>query len=161
MGGAIFRIVAVTGDQYVFWNSVSRSCPDCQYFFDRNRTLLKVLTKDGAPADDSNVGMKYFDFPLSVGKRWTSHQNLRQRNTPDLVPYENTFTVDRYEDVKTKAGTFKAFRIVWEQENKAIYRTWKGYLYRWYSPEVRNWIKQEVRTPNWFQDFELESCSLK
>jgi hypothetical protein len=155
------RVVAVDGETYAFENTMIPNCPGCRWFFDANRTLLKVFDKDGKPVDQSTVGLKLMEFPMSVGKTWTANQLLRQRNTPDLVPFDNTFTIVAYEDVKTKAGTFKAFKISWEQENKATYRSWRGRLVRWYSREVKNWIKQEVFTTNWFDDFELQSYLLK
>jgi len=156
------RVAAVEPEQYTFNISGSTTCVECQYTYDGNRTLLKVANKEGKPVEGTTtVGLKLMQFPMSVGVTWTANQLLRQRNTPDLIPYDNTFTVVAYEDVKTKAGTFKAYKIVWEQENKATYRHWKGRLFRWYSPDVKNWVKQEVLTPRWFDDFELQSYSLK
>ena len=155
------RVVGVEPGQYTFVVTGSPTCEECQYTWDSNRTLIKVASKEGKPVEDTAAGLKLMQFPMSVGVTWTANQILRQRNTPDLIPYNNTFTVAAYEDVKTKAGTFKAYKVVWEQENKAIYRNWKGRLLRWYSPEVKNWVKQEVFTARWREDFELQSYSLK
>jgi hypothetical protein len=160
-GGVVTRVVAFEPGQVTFLVAGVPNCPECQYTWSSDRALLRVVDKAGKPVDDTRVGLKTMQFPMSVGVEWTANQTLRQRNTPDLMPYDNTFKVVSYADVKTKAGVFKAFKITWEQENKGTYRHWKGRLIRWYSPDVKNWVKQEVLTEKWLSDFELESYSLK
>jgi hypothetical protein len=76
------------------------------------------------------------------------------------MPYDNSYEVEAYEDVKTKAGTFKAFRISYIQENKGSY-SWTGRSTFWYSSEVKATIKRVAHTKNFGTDWELESYSLK
>ena len=57
-------------------------------------------------------------------------------------PSQTTLTVDRYEEVRVPAGTFKAFRISGLVENP--YAPLGGYTFRaWYAPEARQLVKAE------------------
>ena len=82
------------------------------------------------------------------------------------LPYKNAFAVEAFEEVTTKAGTFKAFRIAHVQQRAHASfgadagRTWRATL--WYSADVKAVIKREVNTNiQWGPDWELESYSLK
>jgi uncharacterized protein DUF3108 len=161
--GLVRKVIAVDGDAHVTTaTGTARSNPDYRYHLDKNLTLTSVVNKAGESVYDPGVGLKLLDFPLKVGKSWTSNQQLRSR-TGSYLPYDNTFTVTKYEEVKTKAGTFKAFRIRWYQENKATYQSFRGTFDVWYSPEVKAIVKGELQnaTGQWLPDYELESYSLK
>ena len=58
-----------------------------------------------------------------------------------------------------QAGTFKAFRIAWEQERPAAYSPWgvpaQGKLVLWWSPDVRAFIKKEAHSREMGRDWEL------
>lgn len=65
--------------------------------------------------------------------------------------------VRSYDDVKTKAGTFKAYKI--EQSWSDSYSNrWVNTV--WYAPEVRNQVKVTTTNPNG-TEWELTSYSLK
>lgn len=68
-----------------------------------------MVDKNGAPVDLPEIGLKTRDFPLEIGKEWTVSQNLFSPGYTRVIPYDNTFKVEGYGEVKTKAGTFKAF----------------------------------------------------
>lgn len=59
-----------------------------------------------------------------------------------------------------KAGTFRAFRISWMQENRGPYG-WRGHADLCWSPEVKMFVKRAAHTSGWGPDWELESYTLK
>jgi len=159
--GVVLRVVAIEDGQVVTIAIPNKPCEGCRYYRDQNFTVTQIVDRNGKPVvDDAAVGFKTLDFPLYVGKRWTSNQELRPVNAPYLrVHYDNTFTVEGYEEVTTKAGTFWAFKIGWYQVSQG--GRFSGTASLWYSPEVKAVVKREVHTANWLSDVELESYTLK
>lgn len=165
--GAALRVVAVEGEQVVTTLSPNQECPDCRYYRDKNFTVIKVVDKDGKPVDysrsdafNSSVGLKMLDFPLEIGKQWASSRRDRSRSTGRYYDYDETFKVEGYEEIQTKAGTFKAFKISLTQNNRAA--RWIGQATVWYSPDVKSMVKQEIHTGGWTRpDLELTSYTLK
>jgi len=165
--GGSRRVTAVEGNLIVTPFSNQR-CTQCRAYRDKNLTIVKVLDKEGNVVNDPEVGYKMLDFPLKVGKQWNSDHTLVNNTTGVSEQYKNGFSVEVYERVKTKAGTFTAFRITHVQQRAAhsshgpdAGRSWRETL--WYSPEVGAVVKREVNTArvNWGPDWELESYSLK
>jgi hypothetical protein len=160
--GAVLRVEAVEGDQVITTIEFPGSrCPGCRQYRDKNFTVVKVVDKNGsAVTADPFLGIQPLDFPLTVGKTWENNVSSPMISTGQMVPFENHFKVESYGDVKTKAGTFKAFKISWQQENRGTSR-WTGNATLWYGPEVRGIVKREVHTSGWFPDNELASYTLK
>jgi hypothetical protein len=160
------RIIALEGEHTVTRLS-NQECQNCRAYRDKNLTVVKLLDKEGnIVVNDSSVGYKMLDFPLAVGKQWDSDVSLVNRSTRVAEPYKNTFRVEAYEEVKTKAGSFKTFRITHIQQRAHSTfganagKTWRETF--WYSPEVKAFVKREVNTNvQWGADWELESYSLK
>lgn len=77
-------------------------------------------------------------FPMKVGKvvsrdiRMTLHAQNR------VVPFKATWKVEAYEDVTVPAGTFKAFRVSYEDTN-GTQGTW------WNNPENGIFVKWSAR----------------
>jgi len=160
------RVIAVEAEESVTSYS-SQYCRECRAYRDKNLTIVRLVDKEGnLVVLDWEVGYKMLDFPLKVGKQWASNATQVSQATKIAQPYKNLFIVEAYEDVKTKAGTFKAFRIghVQELEHASVAadvgRTWREDL--WYSPEVKAFVKREVITRvDWGPNWELESFSVK
>lgn len=106
---------------------------------------------DGLGFLAAGSGWKYFDFPLTVDKTWAVDatgywQGARAR-------YQGDIRVRAYEDVETRAGTFKAFRI----QREWIFTPQSGAEFRWgdvgwYAPEVKVYVKfstQHPLVPSW------------
>jgi len=53
-----------------------------------------------------------FEWPLKVGKAWTSKVALTWMTEANTMPLEVHFRVEAFEEVTVAAGTFRAFRIV-------------------------------------------------
>lgn len=165
-GGGRRRIIAIEGE-YTVTPLSTQGCQNCRAYRDKNLTVVKLLDKEGKiVVNDSSVGYKMLDFPLTVGKQWDSDVSLVNRTTKVAEPYKNTFRVEAYEAVRTQAGTFKAFRITHIQKRThSSFSADAGKDWRettWYSPEVKAIVKREVNTKvEWGADWELESYSLK
>jgi len=162
--GEEVRIVKVEdGGRRVAVRSKS-TCPRCQWVSGLDLTLIEVLDADGKAVDASQfgfigVGFKFYDFPLQVKKTWRieGYGSFRGNN----VPYVIDSTVSDYKDVKTKAGTFKAFQIDRNWKIKVSAGpppTWSDTA--WWSPEVKTVIKYESGARNG-RSWELVSYSVK
>lgn len=159
-GGYFIRVVGLEGDHVVTETNLDPSCRSCRFVRDKNGTVVRVLDADGKPVEYALSGLKILDFPMRVGKQWSQDLSLRQLSTGAMRPYSNTFKVEAYEEVVTKAGTFKAFRISWRQESRGSY-AWHGSLDLWWSPDVRAYVKRAVYTSGWSRDFDLQAYTLK
>jgi len=162
--GQIVRVVKVdeNGETQVRPKS---PCPTCLWILDKDLTLLQVLEEDGKPADANKfgslplgLGMKFYDFPLEVKKTWRieGYTLFRGSSMPMIV--ENT--VSAFEDVKTKAGTFKAFKIdrSWTvRVSSGTPPTWSTTV--WFSPETKGIVKTESTQRN-IPSWELESYKI-
>jgi len=140
------------------------SCPACAWVYDKDLMLLQVLGEDGKPADASGfgflgIGMRFLDFPLELKKTWRIEQHGLFRG--NNVPYIIACTVSAYENVKTKAGTFKAYKIdrAWRiRVSTGPQPSWNDMV--WYSPEAKTVVKFESGARG-AQEWELASYSLK
>jgi hypothetical protein len=130
------------------------ACPLCTWVHDKELTLLHVLEPDGKPTEIAKFGFlplgsewRLLQFPLEVSKTWRIEAYGMARGTS--VPYVVDCTVSKFEDVKTKAGTLKAFRIdrAWRIKVKdTTSPNWKDIV--WYSPEAKGYIKFETSARN-------------
>jgi hypothetical protein len=140
------------------------TCPTCSWVYVNDLTLIQVLGEDGKPADASKlgflgVGTKFFDVPLEVKKTWRIEAHGLFRG--DNVPYIIECSVSAFENVKTKAGTFKAFKIdrSWKiRVAQGVPPNWSDTV--WFSPEPKTVVKFESGAPN-AQNWELISYSVK
>jgi len=160
------RVVKVDGNGVAIVRPQSPFCPTCTFVYDKELTLLQVLETDGKPADTSKFGFlglgpewKFYQFPLEVKKKWRieAHGQFRGSN----VPYVVDSTVSALEDVKTKAGTFKAYRIDrdWKiRVSTNVPPTWK--TTDWFAPEVKWNVKFESSARN-AREWELVSYGPK
>ena len=104
-------------------------------------------------------GWKFIDWPLEVGKTWSFSARgfFQQRSSP----YDVAVKVQSYEDVKTKAGTFKAFKIQYDWKTSDNFgRTYTWTVTSWFAPEVKNLVKS-TSTSSTGREWELVSYSLK
>ncbi len=93
--------------------------------------------------------MMAYSFPLAVGKKWKSKFSGPNLARNGDFSEERACEVLAFEDVVTKAGTFKAYKIKCDgtyTNTDGNYR-WGGETFstRWYSPEVRYSVKHEYK----------------
>lgn len=159
-------VVKIDGDTTVM-QGVNPICPTCLYYLDKNVTLLKVEQDDGKAPDSAKFpflpvgpGWRFLDFPLELKKEWRISAPAFQRG--QARNYVVDVQVQAYEDVKTKAGTFKAFKI-WRQWQ--IVGRFSGEDARWndtvwFAPEAKTSVKF-TSTNRFATEWELVSYTLK
>jgi len=69
-----------------------------------------ILGPDDKPIISYDPPLGY-DYPLEVGKTWTTSYRVTVHAANKVFPFDMTFNVESYEDVTVPAGTFKAFKI--------------------------------------------------
>jgi len=151
--GVVRKVAKMDGDNVVI--SGRENCPTCLQYYDKNLALVKVTRADGT-ALDTAVGFvpvgsewKFFEFPLEVGKKWNFSADGLVRNNVNHYNFVNT--VEAYEDVTTKAGTFKAFRIKREVNIRPIDNRGRGPSWtttEWFSPAAKSLVKWTSTNPN-------------
>ncbi len=132
-------------------------------------TLNRTHTLEGEKRKVYRGGRKrLLNFPLSVGKKWKDTFSSRARGSTiaaDENLYYETYTILGWENIKVKAGEFKAIKLEYKQEGKSSRGdSWEGKAWYWYSPEAKYFVKCEYdRSMVWreFRDWELVSFHLK
>jgi hypothetical protein len=102
--------------------------------------MIAVLAPDGKPnlSFDPPVG---YDWPLVVGKRWSSSHTVTMHASGRTTPLKIDWKVDSWGDVTVPAGTFKAFKLVWTDDQGETET-------RWVSPdEGLGTVKRHVERP--------------
>ncbi len=91
----------------------------------------------------------YFSFPLAPGKAWEGsykYSVMGKKNKMETVNATMKSRVEGWDTVTTPAGEFNALKIVFEATHKNSHsgrgKEIKGT--RWYSPEVRRIVRNEV-----------------
>jgi len=164
--GFVRKVVKVEGDVTVFLGYPN--CPTCLVHYDKNLILLKIDQENGQPADTGTLGFvplgpefKFFDFPLTVGKKWSfSARGLFQNN---VVGWSFVNTLEGHEDVTTKAGTFKAFKLrrdvtIQAFESRSGRPSWTDMS--WFAPAAKSTVKFTTTNANG-RAWELVSYSVK
>jgi hypothetical protein len=97
-------------------------CPACVVHYDRNLAIRKVTDAAGKSVEAAKIDFlalgpewKFYAFPLEVKKTWSFSAEGLIRGKPQR--YDVSVVVAALEEVQTKAGSFKAFKME---------RTWAG-----------------------------------
>lgn len=121
-----------------------------KYCYDKkNLQYVAYINSEGKKVQETYPSSQHIAFPLFVGKKWSwwapgrpEGGGLLSRN------YHHEYFVMAYENVTVPAGVFKAYKIQYTQTNQSFH---SGKVYRWYSPEVKNYVKLEL--DKWSMDF--------
>jgi len=159
--------VVKVDDSSISSTGAYEDCRPCISIYDRNQVLQKVTDPDGKDIDLMRLGRatvflgsawKFFDWPLSVGKTWRIEAQAFARGYPN--EYTVTSKVAAFEDVKTPAGTFKAFRIdrEWVIHPKGNFQGDRFTTSSWFAPDVKAIVKSAGRGP---AQWEMTSYTLK
>ncbi len=165
--GRTERVVTVSSDGSSFSGRVG-GCGGCIIQYNKDLRPVKILTADGGEPNWMQLTLgsfgpdwNYLDFPLTAKKTWRiSSTALFRGNT---APVTVDVTVVGHEEVRTKAGTFKAAKIQYDWkatfggEGRGV-RSWTDTW--WWSPETKSIVKYTTTTTG-AQDWELVSYSLK
>lgn len=80
-----------------------------------------------------------WQWPLQVGKSWSATVTWVDTGEQEgRFVLTTVWAVEAYEEVKTAAGTFKAFKVSRREIESAASQEF------WYSPAVKGWIKQRA-----------------
>jgi hypothetical protein len=91
---------------------------------------------------------KLYDFPYFVGKTWEDRVSFKPRAATTEFDYLNEFKIERFEEIKVTAGTFKTYVVHYTQS--IIGRSASGWMRYWYSPEAKYMLKREAgKSPFW------------
>ncbi|MDH4095537.1 MAG: hypothetical protein OEV81_12240 [Betaproteobacteria bacterium] len=63
-------------------------------------------------------------YPMKVGKTTTKEVRLTMHAQKRVLPFQSTWKVEAYEDVTVPAGTFKAFRVSYQDSLGATGMNW-------------------------------------
>jgi len=119
-------------------------------------TLNRVYSLQGGEKRESSKESlrRLFDFPLTIGKNWKDTY-LAQLKWEDIYTAKpgsfslgdetqmfESYKVIRWEDVKIRAGSFKAIKVEYKRKRRTSASGMReGRMWYWYSPEVKNLIK--------------------
>jgi hypothetical protein len=93
------------------------------------RTTGDRTTRLATPPED-------WQWPLQVGKTWSATVTWTERGEKEEeFVLTSVWAVESYEDVKTPAGTFKAFKVSRREIESGASEEF------WYSPDVKGWVK--------------------
>ena len=113
---------------------------DLLYYNYKYLLIKKINISTGKNVNISDPPKKYYLFPLFVGKKWNDDRYTSESVEGVGYQYENSYKVLKYETVKLKAGSFKAFKI--RRINTIITGTGGPWIsYSWYSPKMKVGIK--------------------
>lgn len=105
--------------------------------FDKGTANQVATLRDGKESESYLPHAGTLDWPLFVGKSWTSryvYRDLVRETSIDPVQYE--YRVETYEKVVVPAGTWDAFRISSKHVNGTSLST------IWYAPELKLIVKR-------------------
>lgn len=79
-----------------------------------------------------------WNYPLTVGETWTSKHRWTNHATKQGGDFVGTWKVESYDDVTVRAGTFKAYKVVYSDSTGTENTSW-------WSPEVGVNVKSTSR----------------
>jgi len=88
--------------------------------------------------------LKYLDFPLNVGKKWTAYSTETDKKTGHQRQHTINGTVEGWEKVQVPAGEYDALKIVLKTEVKDADNVSPGTDVSWYVPALRRSVKSEL-----------------
>jgi uncharacterized RDD family membrane protein YckC len=107
------------------------------------------VMSSGTPSGDESVfspPLKYFDFPLAVGKTWEAHAMETNPKTGQTRSHTLRARVEAQETITVPAGTFDTLKIVSGTEAVGADKHLTGTDTSWYAPSVRRTVRSELVT---------------
>jgi len=124
-----------------------------EYYNNRYQRVISINVEKGSATKIPKPPAKTLEFPLFVGKKWNDEFDAWKRG--NIRHFTNEYIVDKYERIDTKAGSFKAFKII--MLGSIPEKSWKGKKEYWYSPEAKCIVRS---IPDWRYGSELLSYKL-
>ena len=107
---------------------------DSRYWYTKQLGYLARVTggrtvRRAMPPED-------WQWPLQVGRSWSATVTWRDGSAQDRsFVLTGVWTVETYEEIKTPAGSFKAFKVSRREIESGASQEF------WYSPAVKGWVK--------------------
>ncbi len=124
-----------------------------EYYNNSYQRVLSINVEKGSAGKIPKPPAKTLEFPLFVGKKWNDEFDTWKKG--NIRHFTNEYIVDKYESINTKAGSFKAFKII--RLGYIPEKSWKGKEEYWYSPEAKCIVRS---IPDWRYGSELLSYKL-
>jgi hypothetical protein len=99
---------------------------------------------DGKDGVSFTPALKYLNFPLSVGKKWTAQSVETDNKTKHQRYHTINGIVESWEKITVPAGEFDALKIVLQTEVKDGDKVNVGTDVSWYVPALKRSIKSEL-----------------
>jgi len=117
--------------------------------YDHQWNLISARGTSGEGSDYSPP-IKYYDFPLYPGKRWSGTSTERNIRTGKVREHVISAEVGEWETITVPAGTFQAIKVIIKNEVKDFETglVKSGTDISWYAPDVKRSIKSELSTHN-------------
>jgi Flp pilus assembly protein TadD len=111
--------------------------------------LLSSRHPDGGGFDYAPP-LKYFDFPLYLGKTWQQTSRETDLKTGAVREHTVSATVGEWEEITVPAGTFRALKITIQTTvlDRATEQKSTGTDISWYAPTIRRSVKSEITSQN-------------
>jgi len=107
---------------------------DVRYWY--TKRLGYVARLNGGQVVRRAVPPEDWQWPLQVGKQWSATVTWIDSGEQERrFALTSVWMVDAYEEVKTPAGTFKAFKVSRREIESGVRQEF------WYSPAVKGWVK--------------------
>ena len=156
------KVLSIEGDIYVISDRTYYGRQNLGY--DKNTFNLDfIIEKDGRRTKFRGARGKVLDFPLLIGKKWSHLIRVLPKKGRGMAIEKNfreDLSVSAYEDVKVAAGTFKAFKIEYQNMDMgSTLQSARGAY--WYSPEIKAVVKRTEEIGLAKGDWELVSYKLK
>lgn len=123
-----------------------------EHFYPKDALGFLATASKGKPISKRNPPDQYFSWPLEVGKERRNTYTRESLAEKSAQTFDYTVLIADIEQIKVPAGTFEAFKI-------EVYGFQNGLLVmeRWYSPQVKWFIKHRTYLSNGVREEELTS----
>jgi len=129
---SVNRVDAIEGSEYYVV-----SAPEGREIYWRKHDRAYYMDRIAAGVETRNVPPSPIPWPLAVGKSWEWHYT-RERPLERTTSEElRSCIVERQEQVTVPAGTFSTLKVVCTDPRRQ-----QVVLEVWYSPDVKQWVKE-------------------
>lgn len=132
--------------------------PEYKYISRTNLATERIMATSKSILGDFVITLAFsppvdeYNFPLSVGKTWTTTYNFTRSEGNDWGwgTITANHSIEGKEIVTVKAGTYECYKIKIDYGGGLV-------IYNWYSPQVKNVVKSFVDQIDRSQTMELTS----
>ncbi|MEI6260560.1 MAG: hypothetical protein WCR46_11715 [Deltaproteobacteria bacterium] len=137
------EVTAIEGNRLSVVTTNTKSGSKRINYYDRTWGYLGSGASDNDGVSFSPA-LKYLDFPLSVGKKWTAQSTETDKKTGRQRQHTINGMVDGWEKVQVPAGEYEALKIILKTEVKDADKVSPGTDISWYVPALRRSVKSEL-----------------